>query len=271
MQSAQSALHDPTHDHVVGALETDHLTLLDMKSARPSVTAPCLWCLTSCLRDARAKRCWLPIFNIFSPFGTSFKQRTSACYGKTHRPSHCFATTPSRQSPPRLSRYCPHEAKTAPIVLVPGQDKDIENFTKQCVGCQQSGKSLIRNSRATAETPHGRSPGEVMFNRPHRLPFQIPASAHRAQPPSPQMATSASDAQGLHSRGPYRVGDRVLARRPQVLKGQSPWGKPLAVLKVLGNWTYRLLDDQMWNARKLRRYWSLRRLFSTSMRPQPPL
>ncbi|GFO24482.1 hypothetical protein PoB_005098700 [Plakobranchus ocellatus] len=70
----------------------------------------------------------------------------------------------------------------------------------------------LRNHRATARTPHDRSPGEVMFHRPLRLPFQIPASAHRAQSPSPMPATSASDAQDLHSRGPYRVGDRVLAR-----------------------------------------------------------
>ncbi|GFO29344.1 integrase core domain protein [Plakobranchus ocellatus] len=51
-----------------------------------------------------------------------------------------------------------------------------------------------------------------------------------------------------------RVGNRVLARRPQVLKGQSPWNKPLTVLEVLGNWTYQLSDRQKWNARKLRRY-----------------
>ncbi|GFN90189.1 hypothetical protein PoB_001669500 [Plakobranchus ocellatus] len=32
MQSLQSTLHDPTHDHVGDALRTDHLTLLDVKS-----------------------------------------------------------------------------------------------------------------------------------------------------------------------------------------------------------------------------------------------
>ncbi|GFO08307.1 DNA helicase restriction enzyme type iii r subunit [Plakobranchus ocellatus] len=32
MQSAQSAFHDPIHDHVVGTLQTDHLSLLDVKS-----------------------------------------------------------------------------------------------------------------------------------------------------------------------------------------------------------------------------------------------
>ncbi|GFO35806.1 hypothetical protein PoB_006231100 [Plakobranchus ocellatus] len=68
------------------------------------------------------------------------------------------------------------------------------------------------------------------------------------------LATSASDAQGLHLRGPYRVDDQVLARRPKVLKVQSTWSKPLTILEVLGNWTYRLSDDQTWNAHKLRRY-----------------
>ncbi|GFO34853.1 hypothetical protein PoB_006135800 [Plakobranchus ocellatus] len=60
-----------------------------------------------------------------------------------------------------------------------------------------------------------------------------------------QLATSASDAQGLHSRGPYRVGGRVFARQPQI---------PLNVVKVLGNWTYRLSDGQTCNTRKLRRH-----------------
>ncbi|GFN96939.1 hypothetical protein PoB_002344500 [Plakobranchus ocellatus] len=171
MRSAQSALHDPTHVHVVGALQTDHLSLLDVKSAtkRDSTLSTVLHFLTSG---------W-----------------------------------PSKKT-----------------------------------------LASLRNHSAPAPTPHDRSLGEVIFNRTLRLPFQIPASAHRAQPPSPQLATSASDAQGVHSRGPYRVGDRVLARRPQVLKGQSPWSKPLTVLKVLGNWTYQLSDGQMWNARKLRRY-----------------
>ncbi|GFO11865.1 integrase core domain protein [Plakobranchus ocellatus] len=155
MRSAQSALHDSTHDHVVGALQTDHLSLLDVKSAtkRDSTLSTVLHFLSSG---------W-----------------------------------PSKKT-----------------------------------------LASLRNHRAPALTPHDRSPGEVIFHRSLRLPFQIPASAHRARPPSPQLATSASDAQGVYSRGPYRVGDRVLARRPQVLKGQSPWSKPLTVLKVLGNWTY---------------------------------
>ncbi|GFO20189.1 hypothetical protein PoB_004669400 [Plakobranchus ocellatus] len=94
--------------------------------------------------------------------------------------------------------------------------------------------TLLRNYLATAATPYNRIPGEVMFNRPHPLPLQIPASSHRARPPSPQLATSASNAQG-----------------------QSPWCKPLTVLKLLGNWICLSSDGQMWNALKLRRYLKL--------------
>ncbi|GFN96940.1 Pol polyprotein [Plakobranchus ocellatus] len=43
-------------------------------------------------------------------------------------------------------------------------------------------QALLRNYRATAASPQGRSPGEIMFHRPLRLPFQIPAAAHRARP-----------------------------------------------------------------------------------------
>ncbi|GFO39828.1 hypothetical protein PoB_006633300 [Plakobranchus ocellatus] len=115
---------------------------------------------------------------------------------KSHRPSHCFATTPIRQSPRMPSRYCPHETKLRQWHWWPDQDKGIENFICHCMGSQQSGKFLLRNYHAIVGTPQGKSPDEVMCNRPLRLPFQIPASSHRARPPSPQLATSAADAQG---------------------------------------------------------------------------
>ncbi|GFN84383.1 E3 ubiquitin-protein ligase xiap [Plakobranchus ocellatus] len=83
------------------------------------------------------------IFNSFSPFRTSSKQRTNACYGKI--PSS-FPLLCEDAFPPK-------------------------------------------STKAT----------------------QISASSHRARPPSPQLATSASNAQGLHSQGPYCMGDRALA------------------------------------------------------------
>ncbi|GFO38083.1 Pol polyprotein [Plakobranchus ocellatus] len=127
-----------------------------------------------------------------------------------------------------LQKYNIHHTHTA--VYNPQENGCVERFNQYLKhGIQAfhaSGEAwasgiqaLLHNYRATAATPQGRSPGEVMFHRPLRLPFQIPASAHRARPPSPQLATSASDAQGVHSRGPYC-----------------------------------LSNGQRWNARKLRRY-----------------
>ncbi|GFO39818.1 hypothetical protein PoB_006632300 [Plakobranchus ocellatus] len=43
-------------------------------------------------------------------------------------------------------------------------------------------------------------------------------------------------------------------RQQKVLKGQSPRSKPLTVLKILGNWTYRPSGGQTWDARKLKYY-----------------
>ncbi|GFO47389.1 Zf-h2c2 and rve domain containing protein [Plakobranchus ocellatus] len=333
MRSAQFALHDPTHDHVVGALQTDHLSLLDVKSAtkRDSTLSTVLHFVSS---GWPSKKSQAPDIQQFFAVRDEL-QTEDQCLLRENRIVLPTALrrrllAKAHEGHPGIVRI---KRKLRQSYWWPGQDKDIENFVKHCAGCQLSDKSLapanvsatsiplpespwqkvaidvtgpfliapqsskflmvlidykskfpeilmasnylkhgiqafhasgeawasgiqalLRNYRATAATPQGRSPDEVMFHRPLRLPFQIPASAHRARPPSPQLATSASDAQGVHLRGPYRVGDRVLARRPQVLKGQSPWSKPLTVLKVLGNWTYQLSDGQKWNARKLRRY-----------------
>jgi hypothetical protein len=40
------------------------------------------------------------------------------------------------------------------------------------------------------------------------------------------------------------------------MKGQSPFSKPMKIIEVLGNWTYRLSDGQKWNARMMRHYYS---------------
>ncbi|GFS08946.1 hypothetical protein ElyMa_004770800 [Elysia marginata] len=92
-----------------------------------------------------------------------------------------------------------------------------------------------------------------MFRRKIRLPFQIPRPTERPRSAPPQHASDTQSDNNLRCRGPYKVGNKVLARLPHVLKGQSPWSKPLSVIAVLGNWTYRLSDGQVWNARKLYR------------------
>ncbi|GFN83816.1 hypothetical protein PoB_001032200 [Plakobranchus ocellatus] len=82
-----------------------------------------------------------------------------------------------------------------------------------------------------------------------RVSESIPVSSHRAQPPSPL----------------------VLAHRPQVLKGQSPWSKPLTVQDVLGNWTYGYPTIRRGPLASSCAAWSVKRLFSTmTIIPQCP-
>ena len=135
----------------------------------------------------------------------------------------------------------------------------IQAFNNNAESWKSGVHALLRHYRSTAPTADSKSPGELMFGRQIRLPYEIPLSARRTSrrsalptpPAAPQPAVTTTP---THCRGPYRVGDQVLARRPQVLKGQSPWSKPLKVTQVLGHWTYRLSDGQKWNARKLRRF-----------------
>ena len=145
----------------------------------------------------------------------------------------------------------------------------IQAFHAQGVEWSAGVQAIIRNYRATSLTPNSKSPAELLFGRKIRLPFEVvrktDAAASNVTAPSTSASTSTSATSpstsatspslvNLHSRGPYRVGDKVLARRPSVLKGQSPWSAPLTVTQVLGNWTYHLSDGQTWNARKLRRF-----------------
>ncbi len=57
---------------------------------------------------------------------------------------------------------------------------------------------------------------------------------------------------------PYNLGDWVKVRKPrsQVLKGHSPYTRPLRVIKVLGKWTYKLSDNQVRNARRMSRFYA---------------
>ena len=60
----------------------------------------------------------------------------------------------------------------------------------------------------------------------------------------------------LLQRGLFCKGHEVLAKLPpsQVLKGCSPWKGPLRVVQVLGDYTYRLSDGQVWHRRELKRF-----------------
>ncbi len=54
----------------------------------------------------------------------------------------------------------------------------------------------------------------------------------------------------------FNLGDWVKVQKPrsQVLKGQSPYGSPLRVIKILGKWTYMLSDRQKHNSRRMKKF-----------------
>ncbi|MCP3661043.1 MAG: hypothetical protein GY696_00880 [Gammaproteobacteria bacterium] len=58
------------------------------------------------------------------------------------------------------------------------------------------------------------------------------------------------------ANNPFRLGDWVRVKKPstQVLKGQSPFAGPYRIIQVLGRWTFRLSDMNVWNCRRLSRY-----------------
>ena len=119
---------------------------------------------------------------------------------------------------------------------------------------------LLAHFRATAPTADTPSPAEKFFGRQARLPFEVirsrrergkdkDSSEHKS---IDQTETTTNVLKPVVRSGPYKVGQRVRIKRPHVLKGRSPWSSPLTVIQVLGNWTYKLSDGQIWNARRMR-------------------
>ena len=124
-------------------------------------------------------------------------------------------------------------------------------------------QSLVKSYRSIPLADNGKSPAELLHGFRMRLPYipPEPSQCHGTQHDKKPSITSQSNEDRkppkLYIRGPYRVGDKVLVRRPgnQVLKGQSVWSKPLRVIDVLGNYTYKVSDGNIWNARKMKRYY----------------
>ncbi len=115
---------------------------------------------------------------------------------------------------------------------------------------------LLAHYRATSSKPGLKSPAELFLGRTIRLPFEVVRRPQKKMT-TPQPTQLQDDARPhLRCRGPYRVGDMVMYRRPKVHKGQPPYSKPIEVAAVLGNWTYRLKNGSIWNARKLKRFYT---------------
>jgi hypothetical protein len=123
---------------------------------------------------------------------------------------------------------------------------------------EESIHELLGHFRATRPAPDQKSPSELFFGRDNRLPFQVvrrPIHAGSGTLAKPTEQSFNRPSQFLHCRGPFVKGDQVLTKRPQPRKGQSPYTAPMTVEKVLSHYTYQLSDGQVWNARKMRRFY----------------
>ncbi len=193
---------------------------------------------------------------IVSDNGPEFKSRvfTDFCHGAGiyHR---------------RTPVYCPQQNG-----LVEVFNRSLKHHIQATAGGSASFQrrldDFLQRFRAERPSISRRSPAELLMERRLRLPFEFPRGGGR-RVESQEDARVADDTTttmdeavdgsndrprnpSLHTRGPYRVGDKVRVRLPKVLKGASPWSSPRHVERVLGRWNYLLSDGNRWNARRLR-------------------
>ncbi len=127
----------------------------------------------------------------------------------------------------------------------------VQAFTADHQSWEDGIRELLFHFRATPPADAAKCPAELFLGRPMRMDFQVPINespSAATQPATAQPINAPCAPPSMFTRGPYRIGDQVLVRRPIVLIGQSPWSSPLSVIKVLGQWTYKLSDNQIWNA-----------------------
>ncbi len=147
----------------------------------------------------------------------------------------------------------------------------IQTFTSEGTNWDEGINRALAHFRSTAPRPDTQSPASLFLGRETRLPFQLRLrtgeeemttttklkATHdvtHEQHEVPELTTGATTTNShLRSRGPYHVGELVVAKLPHRPKGLSPYSKPKRVIEVLGLWTYRLDDGATWNARKLKR------------------
>jgi hypothetical protein len=111
-------------------------------------------------------------------------------------------------------------------------------------------EELLFNYRATAPTAHEDSPAKRLFGREMRQNFQPNNCPRFSSVPKQQNDNHAPPLQA----GPFKVADLVRKRLQNVPKGSSPFSSPWRVTEVLGAYTYKLDDGQVWNAKNLVKY-----------------
>jgi transposase InsO family protein len=117
---------------------------------------------------------------------------------------------------------------------------------------QEGITELLFNYRSTGLTPNGQSPSELLCNRRMRTNYQPATRTTKKVTNIDDTRECSPEKRSFH--GPYKLHDMVRTRLPHVPKGRTPFSQPLRVTQVLGNFTYRLENGLVWNARKLVRY-----------------
>ncbi len=136
----------------------------------------------------------------------------------------------------------------------------VQAFTAEKTPWEKGLRQLLSHFRATPSSPTADSPAKLFLGRDMRLGYQLAkpkeekSSSLTKDKPEENPAQVTTTAANLKCRGPYRVHETVLTKLPQCLKGLSPYSQPKRIVEVLGNYTYRLSDGKVWNARKMRRY-----------------
>lgn len=123
---------------------------------------------------------------------------------------------------------------------------------------------LLARYRAERPSENKPSPAELMFQRRIRLPFEPRRT--EAEQPAPHNRechvtfneTADRPKQAVAVRAPlFKVGDKVRVKRPSsvIRKGETPYSDVMEVTKVISEYVFKLSDGNIWNARRMRRYY----------------
>ena len=148
-------------------------------------------------------------------------------------------------------------------VYNPQENGQVERFNKYLkYGIQTFGTStsweegilgLLKAYRLTPAKDNGDSPAASFLGhevRGDEKPNMEPP-VRRTLKPQPDLKQRTQITHHV-KKALYKIGDRVLSKLPHVPKGQSPYSRPKTITEVVGYYTFRLDDGQVWNARKLR-------------------
>ena len=114
-------------------------------------------------------------------------------------------------------------------------------------------EEMLFNYRSTPLKPNGDSPAKQLLGYDIRTNYQPRLHIARDEPLN-EVQQEQRTTQPIRNRGPYHIGDLVRKRKPIVPKGTSPFSSPFKIIEVIGNYTYRLDDNQIWNSKNLVKY-----------------